>query len=207
MCLTLRFNTVRGLGSWGEAAVVSASCQSIPPSIWAITLRKGWAPNGWKLPGRTARFRSPMPTCTEAICCSGQWQGSKRRYSSAADCEEAEEASPEDTHACFKGGNYRLDQRGGAALQRLLSWSPPRPVHVAPTTWQNFLFCHWKRSEFLQTSSKNVCVCFLVSLWLRGVKSAVRPAGGLRTVFMSDYTKTAEQSLNGGSVLVKNRPH
>lgn len=36
MCLTLGFNTLRGLGSWGEAAVVWASCQNIPPSIWAI---------------------------------------------------------------------------------------------------------------------------------------------------------------------------
>lgn len=194
MCLTLRFNTVRGLGSWGEAAVVSASCQSIPPSIWAITLRKGWAPNGWKLPGRTARFRSPMPTCTEAICCSGQWQGSKRRYSSAADCEEAEEASPEDTHACFKGGNYRLDQRGGAALQRLLSWSPPRPVHVAPTTWQNF---YSVTGNVLSSYRPPVKTCVSVFLCLCGWEVWSQQWGLL----------VAEQSLNGGSVLVKNRPH
>lgn len=61
---------------------------------------------------------------------------------------------------------------------------------------------------------------FLVSLWLRGEKSAVRPVGGWRTVFMSEplfvclsvgssvsmiTQKTTEQSLNRGSV--KNKPH
>lgn len=65
---------------------------------------------------------------------------------------------------------------------------------------------------------------FLVSLWLRGEKSAVRPVGGWRTGFMSEPVsvclfvclsvgssvsmitqKTTEQSLNRGSV--KNKPH
>ena len=177
---------MRGLGSWGEAAVVWASCQNIPPSIWAITPRKGWAPNGWKLPGRAAGFCSPRPTCAEAICCSGQWQGSKRRYSSTADCEEAEEASPEDTHACLEGGNYRLDQRGGAALERLLSWSPSRPVHDAPKTWRNFYSVAGNVLNSYKPPVKNVCVCFLVPPWLRGEESAVRPVGGLRTVFMPE---------------------
>lgn len=76
-----------------------------------------------------------------------------------------------------------------------------------------------KRSEFLQTSSKNVCL-FLLSPWLRGEKSAVRPVGGWRTGFMSEplfvclsdgwfismiTQKTTEQSLNRSSV--KNKPH
>lgn len=184
MCLTLGFNTLRGLGSWGEAAVVWASCQNIPPSIRAIIRGKV----GHQMGGNYQVERRGFARRGRRV----------QRQFVAVDNDRVARGAPR-AQLTVRRPRRPLQRtltlvwreeiigwtKGGAALERLLSWSPSRPVHAAPKTWRNFYSVAGNVLNSYKPPVKNVCL-FHVSLWLRGEKSAVRPVGGWRTVFMSE---------------------
>lgn len=218
MCLTLGFNTLRGLGSWGEAAVVWASCQNIPPSIWAIIRGKVGHQMG------------------------GNYQVERRGFARRGRRVQRQFVAVDNDRVARGATRAQLTvRRPRRPLQRTLTlvwreeiigWTKggggSRAVIIMITIASSscrskdmteFLSCRWSVLNSYKPPVKNVCL-FLVSLWLRGEKSAVRPVGGWRTVFMSEplfvclsvgssvsmiTQKTTEQSLNRGSV--KNKPH
>lgn len=129
MCLTLGFNTLRGLGSWGEAAVVWASCQNIPPSIWAIIRGKV----GHQMGGNYQVERRGFARRGRRV----------QRQFVAVDNDRVARGAPR-AQLTVRRPRRPLQRtltlvwreeiigwtKGGAALERLLSWSPSRPVHA-----------------------------------------------------------------------------
>lgn len=156
MCLTLGFNTLRGLGSWGEAAVVWASCQNIPPSIWAIIRGKVGHQMG------------------------GNYQVERRGFARRGRRVQRQFVAVDNDRVARGATRAQLTvRRPRRPLQRTLTlvwreeiigWTKggggSRAVIIMITIASSscrskdmteFLSCRWKRSEFLQTSSKK-CV-------------------------------------------------
>lgn len=218
MCLTLGFNTLRGLGSWGEAAVVWASCQNIPPSIWAIIRGKV----GHQMGGNYQVERRGFARRGRRV----------QRQFVAVDNDRVARGAPR-AQLTVRRPRRPLQRtltlvwreeiigwtKGGGGSRAVIIMITIASSSCRSKDMTEFLSCRWSVLNSYKPPVKNVCL-FLVSLWLRGEKSAVRPVGGWRTVFMSEplfvclsvgssvsmiTQKTTEQSLNRGSV--KNKPH
>lgn len=137
MCLTLGFNTLRGLGSWGEAAVVWASCQNIPPSIWAIIRGKvGHQMGGNYQVERRGFARRGRRVQRQFVAVDNDRVA---RGATRAQLTVRRPRRPLQRTLTLVWREEIIGwTKGGAALERLLSWSPSRPVHAAPKTWRNF---------------------------------------------------------------------
>lgn len=184
MCLTLGFNTLRGLGSWGEAAVVWASCQNIPPSIWAIIRGKV----GHQMGGNYQVERRGFARRGRRV----------QRQFVAVDNDRVARGAPR-AQLTVRRPRRPLQRtltlvwreeiigwtKGGGGSRAVIIMITIASSSCRSKDMTEFLSCRWSVLNSYKPPVKNVCL-FHVSLWLRGEKSAVRPVGGWRTVFMSE---------------------